>query len=218
MISEYINPHQSLGDFYLSACEKPTIELLNPASGEALTEGERSINLTTIVEYAAEFVSSIEVPIKPKFSRQYIENYHIISRTILNRDIPQNEHFNQAVLHVKKMVTLLRGSAEEPYERIGVLLSDYEKSYGKGENPNQDSSEARDLLEIAFSIAWGAYRVSRGKTHRETVDIIEHSMLGAIKGGMISNFKGILGGAISHGLIAKFFDTRETGLIFPNRV
>lgn len=214
MISEYINPHQSLGDFYLSACEKPTLKLPYDTTGHDLTDGERNANLTTIVEYAAEFVSSIEVPIKPKFSCQYIENYHIIARTILNRDVPQNDYFQQALEQFDGMVSQLSDNRNDGYERIGIILRDYEESYGKSQIANRGSFETTNLMEIGFSIAWGAYRISR--THGNTVEVIKHSILGALKGAMISNYKGVLGGAISHGLIAQSMGIREATLISSN--
>ena len=223
MISEYINPRQALGDLFLAAVKNPSLKLIQPETGEQLTEGQRSSNLSAILQYAARFITSLEVKDNPLFSVQYIDNFYIITRTILNRDLPSNEDFLSAQQHFDAMFTLMgpASSQKDFHQIIGSTINSSEESFGKSSitiTDRQITPDLRDLIEMGYAILWGSYRISEGKRFSLAMSLMGQSVKGALRGALASkNYTGILGGAIAHALVALNFDTQESHAIFSNQ-
>jgi hypothetical protein len=211
MISDYINPRQALGDLFLAAVRDPSLKLIQPETGNQLTDGQRRSNIATILQYAARFVTSLEVKDNPLFSLRYIDNFHIITRTILNRDLPSNENYISAQKHFDEVSSLMNSAASHTdfYERIGSTIDSNEESFGKSliTSANKEiTSGLRDLIEIGYAILWGSYKISEGKSFSKAMSIMSQSVEGAIKGASISSHGGSLGGAIAHALIVENID------------
>ena len=223
MISEYINPRQALGDLFLAAVKDPSLKLIQPETGEQLTEGQRSSNLSAILQYAARFVTSLEVKDNPLFSVQYIDNFYIITRTILNRDLPSSEDYKSAQQHFDAMFSLVgsASSKKDFHQTIGTTINSTEESFGKSSvtiTDKQITPDLRDLIEMGYAILWGSYRISEGKRLSLAMSVMSQSVNGALRGALASkNYAGILGGAISHALVALNFDTQESQAIFSNQ-
>jgi hypothetical protein len=222
MISEYINPRQPLGDLFLEAVKDPSLKLIQHETGERLTEGQRQSNIATIVQYAARFVTSLEVKDNPLFSLQYIDNFYIITRTILNRDLHANDDYISAQKHFEEVLSLTNSSSTQSdfYEKIGRTIDSTEESLGKRPMKTSDreiTPDLRDLIEMGYAILWGSYRISEGKRFSQAVSLMRQSVKGALKGALVSeSYAGILGGAIAHALITLKFDEQESQLIFSN--
>jgi hypothetical protein len=222
MITEYINPRQPLGDLFLEAVKDPPLKLIQPETGERLTEGQRQSNIATIVQYAARFVTSLEVKDNPLFSLQYIDNFYIITRTILNRDLHANEDYIAAQKHFEEVLSLTNSSSSQSdfYEKIGKAIDSTEESLGKRPMKATDreiTPDLRDLIEMGYAILWGSYRISEGRRFSQAVSLMRQSVKGALRGALVSeSYAGILGGAIAHTLITLKFDEQESQLIFSN--
>jgi hypothetical protein len=222
MISEYINPRQALGDLFLAAVKNPSLKLIEPETGDQLTEGQRSSNLSAILQYAARFVTSLEVKDNPLFSVQYIDNFYIITRTILNRDLPSSEDYVSAQQHFDDMFSLMGPASSQKnfHQMIGSTINSTEESFGKSSvtGDKQITPDLRDLIEMGYAILWGSYRISEAKRFPLAMSVMTQSVKGALRGALASkNYTGILGGAISHALVALNFDTQETQIIFSDQ-
>lgn len=223
MISEYINPRQALGDLFLAAVKDPSLKLIQPETGEQLTEGQRSSNLSAILQYAARFVTSLEVKDNPLFSLQYVDNFYIITRTILNRDLTFSEDYMSAQQHFDAMFSLMgpASSQKDFHQTIGTTINSTEESFGKSSvtvTDKQITPDLRDLIEMGYAILWGSYRISEGKRLSLAMSVMSQSVNGALRGALASkNYTGILGGAIAHALVALNFDTQESQAIFSNQ-
>jgi hypothetical protein len=223
MISEYINPRQALGDLFLAAVKDPSLKLIQPETGERLTDGQRSSNLSTILQYAARFVTALEVKDNPLFSLQYIDNFYIITRTILNRDLRSSEDYVSAQQHFDAMFSLVSPDTSQTdfHQIIGSTINSSEESFGKSSvtvTDKQITPDLRDLIEMGYAILWGSYRISEGKRFSLAMSVMSQSVKGALRGALASkNYTGILGGAIAHALIALNFDSRQSQAIFSSQ-
>jgi hypothetical protein len=222
MISEYINPRQALGDLFLAAVRDPSLKLIQPETDEKLTDGQRSSNLATILQYAARFVTSLEVKDNPLFSLKYIDNFNIITRTILNRDLISTEDYISAQEHFDALLSPMRSasSGTDFYEMIGRTINSSEESLGKNSvtvTNRQITPDLRDLIEMGYAILWGSYKISEGKRSSLAMSVLSQSVKGGLRGALVSrSYSGILGGAIAHALIALNFDVQESQVIFSN--
>ena len=223
MINEYINPRQALGDLFLAAVKDPSLKLIQPETDAQLTDGQRSSNVGTILQYAARFVTSLEVKDNPLFSLQYIDNFKIITRTILNRDLISTEDSISAQQHFDALLSLMKSasSRKDSYEMIGSTINSSEESFGKSSvtvTDKQITPDLRDLIEMGYAILWGSYRISDGKRFSLAMSVMSQSVHGCLRGALVSkNYSGILGGAIAHALIALNFDTQASEVIFSNQ-
>jgi hypothetical protein len=218
MITEYINPRQPFGDLFLSAVQKPSLKLIEPEEGEVLTDAERRSNLTTIVEYATTFVTSMEVKKNPLFSPEYIENFAMVTRILSSRDLPTNENFKTSSEHFEAIFSQMRFESEDFYERAGSIIDSTEEAFGISVTEAKITQELRDLVATGYAILWGSYKIAKGENPSTALSLMSQSVNGALKGAMVSNYKGILGGAIVHALTVKNFDSREAQVIFANSV
>jgi hypothetical protein len=221
MIIEYINPRQALGDLFLAAVKDPSLKLIEPEEGKQLTEGQRRSNIGAILQYAARFVTSLEIKDNPLFSLQYIDNFQIVTRTILNRDLPSNVIYTSAMQHFNALTSLMNSASSRTdfYESIGSTIDSSEEAFAKSSFTITDKEmtpKLRDLIEMGYAILWGSYKISKGKPFAKAVSLMSQSVDGALKGAIISDYKGILGGAIAHTLIAENLHAQHTRGIFSN--
>jgi hypothetical protein len=222
MIKEYINPRQALGDLFLAAVKDPSLKLIEPEDGEQLTDGQRQSNLGSILQYAARFITSLEIKDNPLFSLRYIDNFHIVTRTILNRDLPANENYTAAHQHFASVLSQMNSAStvKDFYTRIGSTIDSTEESLSKSSITLTDKEitpDLRDLIEMGYAILWGSYRIAEGRRFTQAVTLMRQSVEGALKGALVSeNYSGILGGAIAHALIVNNFNSEQAETIFSN--
>jgi hypothetical protein len=222
MIKEYINPRQAIGDLFLAAVKDPSLKLIEAETGEQLTDGQRQSNLGTILQYAARFITSLEIKENPLFSLRYIDNFHIVTRTILNRDLPSDENNNSAQTYFDSVFSQMNSasSVKDFYARIGSAIDSTEESLSKSAITVTDKEitpDLRDLIETGYAILWGSYRIAEGKRLPQAVALMRHSVKGALKGALVSrNYSGILGGSIAHALIVDNFNSEQAETILSN--